>query len=322
MSNPFIKVTWEDVPENFTPERIKRVKSYIEKKYNAKSVQVITKNLTHVQNTRLQSLEASDNILDPVYQKQLMKDFIKDNSIDIKWDLVERLDNRVNSKIAEANKNQIRYNKWYIKRIEFSNFLSFGDDNVIDFTQLDGISVIESTPKNFGGKSTSSVDLLMFLFFNATTKTKTNAEIFNKFTDKDDVTHGLRLGADDYVRKPFSVEELILRVENRLKRDGKGLPEIISCGPITLNDGQHRVTFKDKEIDLSPTEFNLLLVLLQNQNRVLSKEKLLDVVWGMDFETTTNVVDTYISYLRKKLHIEGFEGIKTVRGVGFKLESE
>ena len=141
-------------------------------------------------------------------------------------------------------------------------------------------------------------------------------------TDKDDVTHGLRLGADDYVRKPFSVEELVLRVENRLKRDGKGLPEIISCGPITLNDGQHRVTFNDKEIDLSPTEFNLLLVLLQNQNRVLSKEKLLDVVWGMDFETTTNVVDTYISYLRKKLHTEGFEGIKTVRGVGFKLESE
>ena len=141
-------------------------------------------------------------------------------------------------------------------------------------------------------------------------------------TDKDDVTHGLRLGADDYVRKPFSVEELVLRVENRLKRDGKGLPEIISCGPITLNDGQHRVTFNDKEIDLSPTEFNLLFELLQNQNRVLTKEKLLDVVWGMDFETTTNVVDTYISYLRKKLHIDGFEGIKTVRGLGFKLENK
>ena len=140
--------------------------------------------------------------------------------------------------------------------------------------------------------------------------------------DKDDVTHGLRLGADDYVRKPFSVEELVLRVENRLMRDGKGLPEIISCGPITLNDSEHRVTFNEKEIDLSPTEFNLLFELIQNQNRVLTKEKLLEVVWGMDFETTTNVVDTYISYLRKKLHMDGFEGIKTVRGVGFKLESK
>ena len=80
MSNPFIKVTWEDVPENFTPEKIRRVKSYFEKKYNAKSVQVITKNLTNVQNTRLASLEATDNILDPVYQKTLMRDFITDNS--------------------------------------------------------------------------------------------------------------------------------------------------------------------------------------------------------------------------------------------------
>ena len=141
-------------------------------------------------------------------------------------------------------------------------------------------------------------------------------------TEKDDVTHGLRLGADDYIRKPFSVEELVLRVENRLRRTSNSEVETFICGPIELNELKHQVLFKDQEIELSPTEFNLLLALIQNQNRVMTKEKLLELVWGLDFETSTNVVDTYISYLRKKLHKDGFEGIKTVRGVGFKLESQ
>jgi hypothetical protein len=199
--NPFIKVTWEDVPENFTPEKIRRVKSYFQEKYKSKNISVITKNLLNVNRTRLESLEVSDNILDHQHQKNLMKDFIKDNSIDIKWELVDRLDNRVNSQIDKLNENKVRYNKWFIKRIEFSNFLSFGDNNIINFVDLEGITVIESTPKNFGGKSTSSVDLLMFLFFNATTKTKTNAEIFNRFTDKNDVSvrGEISIDGDDYV---------------------------------------------------------------------------------------------------------------------------
>ena len=201
MSNPFVKVTWQDVPENFTPEKIRRVKAYFQEKYSSKNVQVITKTLSNVNETRLESLEASDSILDHQYQKKLMKDFIKDNSIDIKWELVDRLDNKVNTQIDKLNENKVRYNKWFIKRVEFSNFLSFGDSNVIDFTGLDGITVIESTPKNFGGKSTSSVDLLMFLFFNSTTKTKTNGEIFNRFTDKDEVSvrGEITIDGDDYV---------------------------------------------------------------------------------------------------------------------------
>ena len=87
-NNPFIKVTWEDVPENFTPEKIRRVKSYFQEKYKSKNVQVITKTLSNVKETKLQSLEATDNILDHQYQKTLMKDFIKENNINIKWDML------------------------------------------------------------------------------------------------------------------------------------------------------------------------------------------------------------------------------------------
>jgi len=210
--NPFIKVTWKDTPENFTPERIRRVKSYFQEKYNSKNIQVITKNLSSTHDTKLQSLDVSDSITDHQYQKTLMKDFIKENSINVKWDMLDRLDNKVNSEIDKNNQNKIRYNKWYIKKVTYSNFLSFGEDNVIDFTTLDGITVIESTPKNFGGKSTSTVDLLMFLFFNSTTKTKTNVEIFNKFTDKDEVsvTGEISIDGDDYV-----IERKIIRKKSK-----------------------------------------------------------------------------------------------------------
>lgn len=211
-NNPFIKITWQDVPENFTPEKVRRVKSYFQEKYNTKNVQVITKSLTHSKDIKLNSLEASDNILDSQYQKTLMKDFIKENKIDIKWELVDRLDNKVNSEIDKLNQNKIRYNKWFIKKIEFSNFLSFGENNTIDFENLNGITVIESNPKNFGGKSTSSVDLLMFLFFNSTTKTKTNIEIFNRFTENDEVSVKgfINIDGDDYV-----IERKIIRKKSK-----------------------------------------------------------------------------------------------------------
>jgi hypothetical protein len=83
----------------------------------------------------------------------LMKDFIKENNITIDIDLIDRLDNRVNEQLTKQNGGKVKYSKWNIKKVEFSNFLSYGNDNVIDFTDLPGITVVESTPKNFGGKS-------------------------------------------------------------------------------------------------------------------------------------------------------------------------
>jgi hypothetical protein len=209
---PFIKVTWKDSPENFTNEKLKRVKSYFQEKYGTKHVQIITKSEAHDNNTKLKSLEVSDSITDFNYQKKLMKEFIDENKIIVDWDKINRLDNKVNEKILLNNQNKVKYNKWFIKRIEFSNFLSYGNNNVINFNDIQGLTVIESTPKNFGGKSTASVDLLMFLFFNSTTKTKTNIEIFNKFTDNDEVlVKGyINIDNEDYV-----IERKLIRKKSK-----------------------------------------------------------------------------------------------------------
>lgn len=142
--------------------------------------------------------------------------------------------------------------------------------------------------------------------------------------DRADITRGLTLGADDYVTKPFGLEELVLRIRAILRRSqfATTTPVNLECGPIALDPDSHQVTFNGEVVELSPTEFRLLHVLLESKGRVLSKSLLLDEVWGINFETETTVVDTYISYLRKKLHRDGFEGIRTIRGVGFQLQAE
>ena len=114
----------------------------------------------------------------------------------------------------------------------------------------------------------------------------------------------------------------ILRIKAILRRSTKSIntPALLSCGPISIDDDQHQVTFNGEEVDLSPTEYRLLQILVEKKGRVLSKNLLLDEVWGITFESESTVVDTYISYLRKKLHRDGFEGIKTIRGVGFQIQ--
>ena len=153
---------------------------------------------------------------------------------------------------------------------------------------------------------------------------QTPALMLSARADRADVTRGLTLGADDYVTKPFGLEELVLRIRAILRRSqfSESSSTSLSCGPVALDEASHQVTFNGEVVDLSPTEFRLLHVLLESKGRVLSKSVLLNEVWGINFETETTVVDTYISYLRKKLHRDGFEGIRTIRGVGFQLQAE
>jgi two-component system OmpR family response regulator len=142
--------------------------------------------------------------------------------------------------------------------------------------------------------------------------------------DKSDVARGLKIGADDYVIKPFGIEELVLRIKAILRRSTKStqIPATLTCGPITIDNEQHLVTFNGEEVELSPTEYRLLQILVEKKGRVLTKKFLLEEVWGITFESESTVTDTYISYLRKKLHRDGFEGIKTIRGVGFQIQEQ
>lgn len=201
LDNPFIQVVWEDVPQNFTQEKIKSVRHYFQKKYNTTNVNVLTKSKEIDKETQIQSVDVSFNILDKNYQLTLIKDYLNANSNQKILPKILELDNSVDTKLIQNQTETIPFKRWYIKNIEFSNFLSYGLNQKIDFEKCSGITVIESNPPNFGGKSVLSVDLLLFLFFNETTKTTKAEEIFNRYStfDKVHVKGEVEIDGDIYV---------------------------------------------------------------------------------------------------------------------------
>ena len=199
LENPYIQVIWEDTPENFTQERIKSVKQYFQKKYNSTNINVITKVKT-TEDTQ-QTIDVSVNIMDKNYQKELIKSLLESKSQDQYYDQVMGIDSAVENRMLANEVEVTPFKRWYIKKIEFSNFLSYGENQVIDFDKCNGITVVESDPPNFGGKTVLTVDLLLFLFFNTTTKTQKAEEIFNRFTDinKVSVKGDIVIDGEEYV---------------------------------------------------------------------------------------------------------------------------
>ena len=141
-----------------------------------------------------------------------------------------------------------------------------------------------------------------------------------------DKVSGLDMGADDYITKPFAIEELLARIRRALRRSAvpaKPDSEELRRGELRLSPARHEVYYKDERVELTSREFSLLQTLLENRNIVLSRDTLLERVWGYDYVGETNVVDVYVRYLRSKLDdVYGFRLIQTVRGVGYAIRDE
>lgn len=141
--------------------------------------------------------------------------------------------------------------------------------------------------------------------------------------DTEDKVTGLTVGGDDYVTKPFSLDEIMARINAILRRTGKDqtVGSVIKVGELEINEDAHEVTVGGQFVDLSPTEYQLLRYLAQNPNRVLTKAQILDHVWEYDFNGEMGIVESYVSYLRKKLDPVSSEPmIVTKRGVGYLLK--
>jgi len=165
---------------------------------------------------------------------------------------------------------------------------------------LDGYEVCEAIPK------ISSASIIML-------------------TAKDssqDIVKGLRMGANDYLVKPFHFEELLARIEVQLRNRFPDLTGQKTLGRFTINEFQKTISLDGQVLQLSPTEYKLLSYMFWNANKTLSKENILLHVWGYDFEGEDNIVEVYIRYLREKLGDSAHELIKTVRGLGYRLQTE
>jgi two-component system OmpR family response regulator len=148
--------------------------------------------------------------------------------------------------------------------------------------------------------------------------------MLSALSDTDDKVNALDSGADDYLVKPFHFKELISRVNaltRRTKFNYDNEETLYKLGTLTINPEEHKVTENDALIDLSPREYKLLLFLLENRNKVMSRTQILNAVWGINYDNNTNVVDVYISYLRNKIE-QNHKFIHTIKGTGYMLKEE
>ncbi len=140
--------------------------------------------------------------------------------------------------------------------------------------------------------------------------------------DINDKVNTLDAGADDYLVKPFSLEELISRIRALLRRPPQSIPTVLTIQDLTLNNSTRKVTRAGKEIKLTVKEFAILEYLMRNPNQVISRSQILDHLWGSDFDSFSNVIDVHVKNLRKKVGNGRRKLIETIRGIGYRISTE
>jgi DNA repair exonuclease SbcCD ATPase subunit len=200
-----IRVDWEDYPENRTVESKNRVKSYFAKKYDVPTTSIKINFIPIIKNKEGKAIDISDglieNIMDEDYQRRLFNEWLKRNETSVDFDRLCKLDDKINDALFEGEIEDYRYRRWELKNLWIDNFLSYGDNNTLDYTKLKGLNIVKSEPANQGGKTIFSIDALLFLFFGKTTKTDIALENFNQFRDKNEVTVGglITIDGEDYI---------------------------------------------------------------------------------------------------------------------------
>lgn len=209
-----IKVQWDDLSENYSRANKTKVINYFASKYGVAKTNVNVSFRAHKKNANGDLIQITgagiDNIMDISYQRGLMKELIARENKIVDFNRIVALDDKVNGEL-NVDLTVSQHRLWSIKWIMIDNFLSFGENNYVPFSKLNGLTIVNSIPSNQGGKTTLTIDAIMFLLFGNTTKTETNEQIFNTFTDKNELV----------VRGMIDIEGEEIIIERKLKRSAK-----------------------------------------------------------------------------------------------------
>lgn len=215
-----------------------------------------------------------------------------------------------------------RISEFVVKGLEESGFSVVLAENGTDARRLVGERSWDVILLDIMLPDIDGIELLQYIRYK---KIGTPILVVSALGEPDDKVKALDYGADDYLAKPFHFKELIARINalsRRAKQSYDTPPEVLECADVTMYIDQHKVERDGHDIKLTLQEFKLLRLLMENPDKVLTRSHILDTVWGINYDSNTNVVDVYISYLRHKIDLDGYPKlIETVKGRGYLIRT-